>query len=29
MVYMDVKITTCNGIYDVGVKAGAPTGIPH
>jgi len=29
MVYMGVKVMTCSGIYDDGVKAGAPTGIPH
>ncbi len=29
MVYMGVKVTTCNGIYGDGVKAGAVKGIPH
>jgi len=29
MVYMGVEVTTCNGIYGDGVKAGATTGIPH
>jgi hypothetical protein len=29
MVYMGVEVTTCNGIYDDGVKASAPTGVPH
>jgi hypothetical protein len=29
MVYMGVEVTTCSGIYDDGVKAGATTGIPH
>jgi hypothetical protein len=29
MVYMGVELTTCNGIYDDGVKAGAATNIPH
>jgi hypothetical protein len=29
MVYMGVDVTTCNGIYDDGVKAGAVVGVPH
>jgi hypothetical protein len=29
MVYVGVKVTTCNGIYDDGVKVGATTGVPH
>jgi hypothetical protein len=29
MVYMGVEVITCNGIYDDGVKTGAPTWIPH
>ncbi len=29
MVYMGVEVTTCNGIYSDGVKAGAATGVPH
>jgi hypothetical protein len=29
MVYMGVDITTCNGIYDDGVKAGVAVGAPH
>jgi hypothetical protein len=29
MVYINVKITTCSGIYGDGVKAGAATGVPH
>ncbi len=27
--YVGVEVTTCNGIYDDGVKAGAATGVPH
>jgi len=29
MVYMGVKVTTWNGIYGDGVKAGATAGVPH
>ncbi len=29
MVYMGVEVTTCNGIYSDGVKAGVATSIPH
>jgi hypothetical protein len=29
MVYMGVKVTTCNGIYGDGVKADAATCVPH
>jgi hypothetical protein len=29
MVYMGVEVTTYNGIYGDGVKAGAATSIPH
>jgi hypothetical protein len=29
MVYMGVKVTTCNGIYADDVKACATAGIPH
>jgi hypothetical protein len=29
MVYMGVELMACNKIYDDGVKAGAPIGIPH
>jgi hypothetical protein len=29
MVHMGVEVTTCNGIYGDGVKAGAAIGIPH
>jgi hypothetical protein len=29
MVYMGVKVTTCNGIYGDGVKAGAAISVPH
>jgi hypothetical protein len=29
MVYMGVKGTACNGIYDDGVKVGAIVGVPH
>jgi hypothetical protein len=29
MVYMGVKVTTCNEIYGDGVKVGAVTGVPH
>ncbi len=29
MVYMGVEVTSCNGIYDDGVKAGAAIGVPH
>jgi hypothetical protein len=29
MVYMGVKVMTCNGIYGDGVKVGAATSIPH
>jgi hypothetical protein len=29
MVYMGVEITTCNGIYDDGVKAGGVVSVPH
>jgi len=29
MVYMGVEVTACNGVYDDGVKVGAPTGVPH
>jgi hypothetical protein len=29
MVYMGVEVTTCNGIYDDGVKVGATTSVPH
>jgi hypothetical protein len=29
MVYMGVKVTTCSGIYDDGVKVGAAGGEPH
>jgi hypothetical protein len=28
-VYMGVKLTICNGIYDDGVKVGATTSVPH
>jgi hypothetical protein len=27
--YMGVKVITCNGIYDDGVKIGATTTLPH
>ncbi len=27
IVYMGVEVTTCNGIYDDGVKVGAATGV--
>jgi len=29
MVYMGVEVTTCNKIYDDGVKAGVATCVPH
>jgi hypothetical protein len=29
MVYMGVEVTTCNRIYDDGVKVGAKACIPH
>jgi hypothetical protein len=29
MVYMGVEVTTCNEIYDDGVKVGATLGVPH
>jgi hypothetical protein len=29
MVYIGVKLTTCNGIYDDGVKAGVAIGVTH
>jgi hypothetical protein len=29
MVYMGVEVTTCNGVYGDGVKAGAVVGVPH
>jgi hypothetical protein len=29
MVYMDVKVTICSGIYGDGMEAGATTGVPH
>jgi hypothetical protein len=29
MVYMGVEVTTCSGIYDDGVKAGAGISLPH
>jgi hypothetical protein len=29
MVYMGVEVTTCNGVYGDGVKAGAIVGVPH
>jgi hypothetical protein len=29
MVYMGVKVTTCNGIYGDGVKTGAEAHVPH
>ncbi len=29
MVYMGVEVTTCNGIYGVGVKASATASVPH
>ncbi len=29
MVYMGVKVTACNGIYDDGVNIGAATCVPH
>jgi hypothetical protein len=29
MVYMGVKVTFYNGIYDDGVKVGAITGVPY
>jgi hypothetical protein len=29
MVYMVVEVTTCNGIYDDGVKASAIACVPH
>jgi len=29
MVYIGVEVTTYNGIYSVGVKAGATISIPH
>jgi hypothetical protein len=29
MLYMGVKVTACNGIYDDGVKVGAAIGVPH
>jgi hypothetical protein len=29
MVYMGVKVTSCNGIYGDGVKASAIAGVPH
>jgi len=29
MVYMGVKVTTCNEIYGDGVKASAAAGVPH
>jgi hypothetical protein len=29
MVYMGVKVTACNRIYDDGVKVGVVAGVPH
>jgi hypothetical protein len=29
MVYMGVKVTTCNGIYGDDVKSGATASVPH
>jgi hypothetical protein len=29
MVFMGVDVTTCNGIYNDGVKVGAAEGVPH
>jgi hypothetical protein len=29
MVYINVEVTTCNGMYDDGVKAGVGIGVPH
>jgi hypothetical protein len=29
IVYMGVKVTTCSGIFDDGVKIGAVVGVPH
>jgi hypothetical protein len=29
MVYMGIKVTTCNGIYGDGVKVSAVIGVPH
>jgi hypothetical protein len=29
MVYMDVKVKVCNGIYNDGVKVGVASGVPH
>jgi hypothetical protein len=29
MVYVGVKVTTCNGIYNDGVKVGVAIGVPH
>jgi hypothetical protein len=28
MVYMGIKVMTCSGIYDDGVKTSATTGVP-
>ncbi len=29
MVYISIEVTTCNGIYGVGVKIGVGAGVPH
>ncbi len=29
MVYIGIEVTTCNGIYGVGVKIGVGVGVPH
>ncbi len=29
MVYIGIEVTTCNGIYGVGVKIGVRAGVPH
>jgi hypothetical protein len=29
MVYMDIEVIVCNGIYGDGVKVGVAIGIPH
>jgi hypothetical protein len=29
MIYMGVEVTSCNGIYDDGVKASVAIGVPH
>jgi hypothetical protein len=29
MVYIGLNVIACNGIYGVGVKSGAATGVPH